>query len=118
MHETKRDDVVYRFRVVSEDELGEALKGDALNDAPGSPATRTRDWLRSDRDVVVSGVPTTVRIAQRALVDRGRILGVTSLVSQNGHLDASSLERVASLVDTAAPRLAELAAVGAYRAKP
>jgi hypothetical protein len=115
VHQTGRDDVVYRFRVVSEDEVGASLKSEPIDDNPGSPATRSRDWVRTERHVLVAGRPLPVRIAQRALVDRGHIVGVASLVSQNGHLEGAALERAAALMDAAAPRLAELAAAGAFR---
>ena len=115
VHHAQRDEVAYRYRVASDDDLGALLRRDALDDGPTSAVAHMDGWVRAHRPVRVGGRNAIVHTAQCAVRSGERTIGVITLHSEGGAISDSVLARVTDLVDAAAPRLAELRSAGSYR---
>ncbi len=115
IHHAQRDEVAYRYRVASDDELGALLRRDALDDGPASAVAHMDGWARAHRPVRVGARNVIVHTAQCAVRAGDRTLGVLTLQSESEPIVDSVLARVTDLVEVAAPRLAELRAAGSYR---
>jgi hypothetical protein len=109
------DDVAYRYRVASEDELGAALRGEALDDGPHSAAANADGWIYGQRTVRAGERNVAVNTAQCAVADGRSAIGVVTLQSEHP-IAQPALDRIAALIAAAAPRLAELRDAGAFRA--
>lgn len=114
LHHAQRDEVAYRYRVASDDELGALLRRDALDDGPASAVAHTDGWIRAQRPVRVGTRNVAVHTAQCAVRADGRAIGVLTLQSEEPIAD-SLLARVGDLVSAASARLAELRGAGSYR---
>ena len=115
LHHESRDEVVYRYRVASEDAVGAALRRDALNDGPESAVAHMDDWARGQRVVRIGDRNVTVHTAQYAIRDGETTIGVVSLQTASEPLSDDVLARFASLVETASARLAELRTGRSFR---
>ncbi len=115
VHQDGREDVAYRYRVATDDEVGTLLRRDALDDAPQSAAAHADGWVRAQRVVRAGTRNVTVHTAQLAIRQGDVTVGVLTLQTEATPLADSALPRVAELAGFAAPRLAELRAAGALR---
>ncbi len=115
IHHADRPEVAYRYRVASDDELGQLLRADALDDGPDSPAACMDGWVRAHRAVRVGGRVATVHTAQIALRVGDAPIGVLTLQTDGDPAADGVLARVNELVRAATPRLAELRAKAAFR---
>ena len=115
VHAASSDDVVYRYRVAADGELGLMLKSEALDDAPQSPAAHHDGWLRGQRTVRVSGKNITVHTAQLALGADDRTAAVLTLQSEGEPIADSLLARISDIARSAAPRLVALRDSGSLR---
>ncbi|HZP97088.1 MAG TPA: hypothetical protein VFC31_12220 [Candidatus Limnocylindria bacterium] len=115
VHHRDRDDVAYRYRVASEDELGTLLRWEALDDGPDSSAAHMDGWVRAHRAVRIGARDATVYTAQCAVRAGDATVGVITLQSEGEQISDAVLARVTDLVQLAAPRLAELRDAGRYR---
>lgn len=115
VHHTQRDEVAYRYRVASDDDLGSLLRREPLDDGPTSAVSHMDGWVRAHRAVRVGMRNATVHTAQCAVRTDDRTIGVVTLHSEGVAIADAVLSRVTDLIDAAAPRLAELRAAGSYR---
>ncbi|HEY6957927.1 MAG TPA: hypothetical protein VI814_03805 [Candidatus Limnocylindria bacterium] len=115
LHHTERDDVAYRYRVASEDELGSLLRRDVLDDGPEGAAAHMDGWVRAHRAVRVGARNTTVHTAQLAIRDGEATVGVLTIQTEASAVPDALLSRVSDLVALAARRLADLRASGTFR---
>ena len=115
LHHTVRDEVAYRYRVASEDDLGALLRRDTLDDGPDSPAAHMDGWVRAHRAMRVGARNTTVHTAQLALRQGEATIGVVTLQSEGEAIPDAILARIADVVLLAAPRLGELRSAGSFR---
>ena len=115
LHHTSHDEIVYRYRVASDEELGAALRRDGLDDGPDGAAAHADGWVRAHRTLRVGPRNVTVHTVQCAIRVADRTLGVVTLQTQDAPLSEPVLARVATVVATAAPRLVELRDANALR---
>ncbi|HUQ42589.1 MAG TPA: hypothetical protein VM052_08815 [Candidatus Limnocylindrales bacterium] len=115
LHHRERDEVVYRYRVASDDEVGVAVRGETLDDGPESSAAHSGEWSTSHRTLRIAGRNVAVHTAQRAITANGMTLGVVTLQHDGAALTDDALATVHKLTVIAAPRLAELRETGSYR---
>ena len=115
LHHESRDEVVYRYRVASEDEIGATLRREALDDGPESAAAHMDEWARGQRVVRVGERNVTVHTAQHAIRDGDHTIGVISVQSANDAVGDDVLARFAEVIETAETRLAELRSGGSFR---
>jgi hypothetical protein len=115
VHQRDRDEVVYRYRVASDDELGNVLRRDSLDDGPGSAVASTSAWSRSQSGVRTSSRSVTVHTAQHAVRDGDRTIGVVTLQTEDEPIASSVLERVDDLVRLCAPQLSGHRDNGSFR---
>ena len=115
LHHTERDDVAYRYRVASDDELGALLRRDTLDDGPESAAAHMDGWVRAHRAMRVGARNTTVHTAQLAVRDGEATIGVVTVQTEASAIPDALLARVGDLIALAAPRLGELRAAGSFR---
>ena len=115
VHHDRRDEVAYRYRVASDDEVGQLLRRDSLDDGRDSAVAYMNTWVRAQRTARVGTRNLTVHTAQVAVRDRDVTIGVLTLQSEGRPIDDTVLARVAELAAAAAPRLAALREAGSLR---
>ena len=115
LHHTSHDEVIYRYRVASDEDLGAVLRRDGLDDGPDGAAAHADGWVRAQRTLRVGPRNVTVHTAQCAIRFNDRTVGVLTLQTQGAPLSEPMLARVASVVATAAPRLVALRDANALR---
>ena len=115
VHHRGRPEVAYRYRVASDDEVGQELRGDALDDGPESAAAHAGSWVRGQRTMRLGGRNVVVHTAQAAVVASGAAVGVLTLQTADREIADAVLARVSDLVALAAPRIAELRDGGRFR---
>lgn len=115
IHHPQRDEVAYRYRVASEDELGALLRGESLDDGPESPAAHMDGWVRAHRAVRIGTRNAVVHTTQCAVRAGDATIGVLTLHSEGDAMPDDVLARISDLVLGAAPRLAALRDRGNYR---
>jgi len=115
VHHATHDEVVYRYRVAADEDLGAALRRDGLDDAPDGAAAHAEGWVRGQRTVRVGPRNVVVHTAQCAVRVNGATVAVLTLQTQGTPLSEPVLTRVATFVAIAAPRLAELRTANALR---
>ena len=110
-----RDDVVYRYRVAAEGELGAALRRETLDDGPESPAAHIDGWSRGLRTLRVSGRNATIHTAQLAMRVDGAVVAVLTVQCEGEAIADAVLGRTAELARAAGPRLQALRDRGSLR---
>lgn len=115
LHHDRRDEVAYRYRIATDDAVGELLRRDALDDGPQSAAAHMAGWLRAHRTMRAGDRNVTMHTAQLAIRAGDATIGVLTLQSEGGPIADSVLAKIADLAPVAAPRLAELRATGRFR---
>ena len=115
LHRDDGDEVAYRYRVATDDEVGALLRRDCLDDGPQSPAAHSDGWLRAHRAVRVGRRNATVHSAQVAVRTGDATIGVLTLQSEAEAIADDALAGVAELVLEAAPRLATLRDASSFR---
>jgi hypothetical protein len=115
LHHDSRDEVVYRYRVAAEDEVGATLRRETLDDGPESAAAHMREWARGQRVVRIGERNVNVHTAQYAIRDLDTTIGVVSVQSATEPIADDVLARFGDLVETAAVRLVELRGSGSFR---
>jgi hypothetical protein len=115
LHHGGRNEVAYRYRVATDDEVGTLLRRDALDDGPESAAAHMDGWVRAHRPVRAGARNATVHTAQLAMRVNESTVGVITLQSEGEPIADSVLRRMAELAVMAAPRLIELRDTGAFR---
>jgi len=113
LHVDRGEEIAYRYRVATEDKLGDILRTETLDDGPLSPAAYMDSWVRGQRALRAGGRNLTVHTAQLAVRDAGPTIGVVTLQSADLVSDVA-LARIAELIAIAAPRLAELRDAGRF----
>jgi hypothetical protein len=116
LHHADRDEVAYRYRVASDNELGTLLRRDVLDDGPQSAVSFADGWARARRTVRIGSSNVTVHTAQLALRASDATIGVLTLQSEGDAIGDSILSRVADLAALVAPHLGALRDNGSYRA--
>ncbi len=112
VHHDRRDEVAYRYRVASDDEVGQLLRRDSLDDGRDSAVAYMNTWVRAQRTARVGTRNLMVHTAQVAVRDRDVTIGVLTLQSEGRPIDDTVLARVGELAAAAAPRLAALREAG------
>ena len=115
VHHKDRDEVAYRYRVASDDELGALLRGDTLDDGPQSAPAHMDDWARAQVTMRVGSRNLTLHTAQLAVRVGDATIGVLTLRTENDAIADSILARVRDLVALCAPHLAALRDNGSFR---
>ena len=115
LHHPTHDEVVYRYRVAADEDLGAALRRDGLDDGPDGAAAHAEGWVHGKRTLRVGPRNIIVHTHQCAIRDGEHNIGVLTLQTVAKELSEPVLVRVAALVTTAAPRLAELRDLNALR---
>jgi hypothetical protein len=115
LHHPGRDDIAYRYRVASDDEVGAVLRGDTLDDGPQSAAAHMDGWARAHRALRIGDRNATVHTAQLAMRVNGTTIGVLTMQTEGEPISDSILARVTELAAIAAPRLVELRDQGSFR---
>jgi len=115
LHVDRGEEIAYRYRVATEDKLGDVLRTETLDDGPLSPAAYMDSWVRGQRAVRAGGRNFTVHTAQLAVRDGRPTVGVVTLQCAD-LIGDGPLARIAELVGIAAPRLAELRDAGRFTA--
>lgn len=115
VHHQDRDEVAYRYRVASDDELGTLLRGEALEDGPQSAASHTDGWVRSEHTVRVGSREVTVHTAQGSVRSDGATVGVLTLQTADQAIDDAVLAQVDVLIAACAGHLSALRDNGSYR---
>jgi hypothetical protein len=115
LHVDRGEEIAYRYRVATEDKLGDVLRTETLDDGPLSPAAYMDSWVRGQRAVRAGGRNFTIHTAQLAVRDGRPTIGVVTLQSADP-LGDGALARIAELIVIAAPRLAELRDAGRFTA--
>ena len=115
VHQANRDEVAYRYRVASDDELGALLRRDALEDGPQSAAAHMDNWVRAQRTMRVGLRNVTVHTAQGSVRADGATVGVLTLQTQDEAIADALLARVDVLIAVCAQHLAALRDNGSYR---
>ena len=110
-----RDDVAYRYRVASDDELGALLRRDALDDGPQSAVVHLAGWARASRAVQVGPKSVMVHTSQLAVRVNGSTVGVLTLQTENDDIADSVLAQIADRVAACASHLAALRDNGSFR---
>ena len=105
LHHADRDEVVYRYRVASDDDLGNLLRKDSLDDGPQSAVASATTWSRSQSGLRVNSRNVTVHTAQHAVRVGDRTIGVLTLQSEEEAITDGVLARVNDLVELCAPQL-------------
>ncbi len=108
VHDAGRDEVAYRYRIASDDELGALLRRDALDDGPLGAAANSDGWTRAQRTVRIGQSNVTVYSAQHAIRAAGGTIGVVTLQSEGSAIADSILSKIFELAALSAPRLAAL----------
>lgn len=108
VHDASRDEVAYRYRIASDDELGALLRRDALDDGPLGAAANSDGWTRAQRTVRIGQSNLTVYSAQHAIRAAGGTIGVVTLQSEGAAIADSILSKIFELAALSAPRLAAL----------
>lgn len=108
VHDASRDEVAYRYRIASDDELGALLRRDALDDGPLGAAANSDGWTRAQRTVRMGQSNVTVHTAQHAIRAAGGTIGVVTLQSEGAAIADSILSKIFELAALSAPRLAAL----------
>ena len=108
VHDASRDEVAYRYRIASDDELGALLRRDALDDGPLGAAANSDGWTRAQRTVRVGQSNVTVYSAQHAIRAAGGTIGVVTLQSEGVAIADSILSKIFEVAALSAPRLAAL----------
>jgi hypothetical protein len=115
LHQPGRDDIAYRYRVASDDEVGAVLRGDSLDDGPQSAAAHMDGWARAHRALRIGDRNATVHTAQLAMRLNDATIGVLTMQTEGDPIADSVLARVTELAAIAAPRLVELRDQGSFR---
>jgi hypothetical protein len=115
LHHDGRDEVAYRYRVATDDEVGTLLRRDSLDDGPQSAAAHMDGWVRAHRPIRAGARNATVHTAQHAIRVGESTVGVITLQSEGEPIADTVLRRAAELAMIAAPRLIELRDTGAFR---
>jgi hypothetical protein len=115
LHHGGRNEVAYRYRVATDDEVGTLLRRDALDDGPESAAAHMDGWVRAHRPVRAGARNATVHTAQHAIRVGETTVGVITLQSEGEPIADTVLRRAAELAVMAAPRLIELRDSGSFR---
>ena len=115
IHQTDRDEVAYRYRVASDDELGALLRRDALEDGPQSAAAHMDGWVRAQRTMRAGSRNVTVHTAQGSVRFDGATVGVLTLQTQDDAIADALLARVDVLIAVCAAHLSALRDNGSYR---
>jgi len=115
VHEDRREDVAYRYRVASDDEVGALLRREVLDDSAASAAAHADGWVRALRVVRAGTRNVTVHTAQIAVRAGASTIGVLTLQTEGAAVADAALGRIAELVQLAAPRLVELRDARSFR---
>ncbi len=115
VHQAARPEVAYRYRVASEDELGQLLRSGPLDDGPRSAAANADGWVRAQRTERVAERNITVHAAHIRVVHDGAVIGVLTLQTEDHAVADAILARVRELTGLAAPHLAQLREAGRFR---
>jgi len=115
VHDAARDEVAYRYRVASDDDLGTYLRREALDDGAESAAAHMDGWVRAQRPVRVGTRNAVVHTAQYAVRSNDATLGVFTLQTEASAIPDDVLAQMSDIVQQAAPRLAELRAAGSLK---
>jgi len=115
LHQEGSEDVVYRYRLAVDDEVGTFLRAEVLDDSAASPVAHADSWLRAQRVARVGTRNVTVHTAQLAIRAADRTIGVLTLQTEATPIADTALPRIAELVRLVAPRLAELRDAGNFR---
>jgi len=115
IHDAVRDDVAYRYRVASDDDLGALLRSDTLDDGPQSAAAHMDGWARGQVTMRVGSRNVTLHTAQLAIRVGGATVGVLTLRTENDAIADSILAKARDLVALCAPHLAALRDKGSFR---
>ena len=115
VHHADRDEVAYRYRVASDDDLGALLRSDTLDDGPQSAAAHTDGWTRGQVTMRVGPRNLTLHTAQLALRAGDATVGVLTLRTENDAIADSILARVRDLLALCAPHFAALRDNGSFR---
>jgi hypothetical protein len=115
VHQDGRDEVAYRYRVASDDELGQLLRREALEDGAESAAAHADGWLRSQKTLRIGGRNVAVHTSQLALRVDKKTVGVLTLQSEGDPIADSLLARIGDVARTAGPRLLALRGSGSLR---
>jgi hypothetical protein len=115
LHHGGRDEVAYRYRVATDDELGTVLRRDALDDGPQSAAAYMDGWVRAHRPIRAGARNAIVHTAQLALRKNDTTVGVITLQTEGEPVADNVLRRVSEMAIMAAPRLLELRDSGSFR---
>lgn len=115
VHHQDRDEVVYRYRVASDDELGALLRNDTIDDGPHSAAAHMDDWARAHVTMRVGSRNLTLHTAQLAVRAGDATIGVLTLRTENDAIADSILAPLRDLVALCAPHLAALRENGSFR---
>ena len=110
-----RDEVAYRYRVASDDELGALLRSDTIDDGPQSAAAHMDDWARAQVTMRIGSRNVTLHTAQLAVCAGDATIGVLTLRTESDAIADSILARVRDLVALCAPHLAALRDKGSFR---
>jgi hypothetical protein len=115
LHHADRDEVVYRYRVASDDDLGNLLRKDSLDDGPQSAVASAATWARSQSGLRINSRNVTVHTAQHAVRVGDRTIGVLTLQSEEETIADGVLARVNDLVELCAPQLSGHNDNGSFR---
>ena len=115
VHHGDRDEVAYRYRVASDDDLGALLRSDALDDGPQSAAAHMNGWARAQVTMRVGSRNITLHTAQLAVRAGEKTVGVLTLRTENDSVADNTLVQVRDLIALCAPHLAALRDNGSYR---
>lgn len=115
VHHKDRDEVAYRYRVASDDELGALLRNDTIDDGPQSAAAHMDDWARAQVTMRIGSRNLTLHTAQLAVRAGDATVGVLTLRTEGDPIADSILARVRDLVALCAPHLAALRDNGSFR---
>lgn len=115
VHHADRDEVAYRYRVASDDDLGALLRSDTLDDGPQSAAAHTDGWTRGQVTMRVGSRNVTLHTAQLAIRAGDTTFGVLTLRTEKDAIADSILAKARDLVVLCAPHLAALRDNGSFR---
>ena len=115
VHSADRDEVAYRYRVASDDDLGALLRSDTLDDGPQSAAAHTDGWTRGQVTMRVGSRNVTLHTAQLAIRAGETTVGVLTLRTERDAIADSILAKARDLVALCAPHLAALRDNGSFR---
>lgn len=115
VHYADRDEVAYRYRVASDDDLGALLRSDTLDDGPQSAAAHMDGWARGQVTLRVGSRNVTLHTAQLAIRAGEATVGVLTLRTENDAIADSILAKARDLVALCAPHLSALRDKGSFR---